>query len=101
MAEGLPHRDGVLTGRAELWPVRGDGRVRVKQAAARQASQADRQQALADREHVHQRVLRPIPALLRVRPTAPQVGYDGLVERDADCCAKLAPFPEIRLELRP
>ena len=63
-----------------------------------QAGCAGGDQALADREHVHQRVRLPAVALLLVGPATVEVRDDPAVDHDADRRTELAAFGEVGLE---
>jgi hypothetical protein len=60
-----------------------------------QAGCAGGGQALADREHVHQRVRLPAVALLLVGPATVEVRDDPAVDHDADRRTELAAFGEV------
>jgi hypothetical protein len=98
VGEQLADGDRVLARGGELRPVGRDRRVEVELALAGQAGGAGRDQALADREHVHQRVGLPAAALLLVGPAAVEVRDDSVVDHHADRGAEFAAFGEIGAE---
>jgi hypothetical protein len=98
VGQELADGDRVLARGGELRPVGGDRGVEVELALAGQAGGAGGDQALAHREHVHQRVGLPAAALLLAGPAAVEVRDDVPVHHDADRRAELTAFGEVGAE---
>src|SRR5439155_7092941 len=98
VGEQLADGDRVLAGGGELGPAGGNRRVEVERALPGQAGRARGDQALADREHVHQGVRLPAAALLLVGPAAVEVRDDTAADQDADRRTELAAFGEVEAE---
>ena len=98
VGQQLPDGDRVLARGGELRPAGSDRGIEVEPALPGQAGRAGGDQALADREHVDQRVRLPAAAAFLVGPAAVQVRDDAAVDHDADRGAPLAAFGEIGAE---
>lgn len=87
VGEQIPDRDLLLTRRAELRPVPGDGSVEIELASLDEEVGAHCGRTLRGRRDGHDRVPFPRTIPLAVGQTTPQIDHGTPVDVDAACTA--------------